>query len=274
MSVLYSREFIKVLRQSKVCPRLTSLADCQVDSEKEWKRVRKRERARGENRTHLNFIFVCKFSIGFYAVRLVWKRKLSHRNRNREKKKKLKKKQKYASEWASLGLVLFSLSFWPFVHTVCLDFGMAWTESASESHANAVPPPADSPLPSPYSLATHSVTKQLKQVCNQCTKFLPEHKTLKQQQKQTDKQTNEQKRRTGKLADGRTETDNRHSKRYKTASKLCGCSGCPRRLPPCGCLVGAFDCKQVQTRLKVCGKGAGTRHKQATEFDYDLSNTL
>lgn len=108
MSVLYSREFIKVLRQSKVCPRLTSLADCQVDSEKEWKRVRKRERARGENRTHLNFIFVCKFSIGFYAVRLVWKRKLSHRNRNREKKKQQKKKQKYASEWASLGLSLQS----------------------------------------------------------------------------------------------------------------------------------------------------------------------
>lgn len=74
--------------------------------------------------------------------------------------------------------------------------------------------------------------------------------------------------------DGRTETDNRHSKRYKTASKLCGCSGCPRRLPPCGCLVGAFDCKQVQTRLKVCGKGAGTRHKQATQLDYDLANTL
>lgn len=97
---------------------------------------------------------------------------------------------------------LFSLSFWPFVHTLCLDFGMAWTESASESHANAVPPPADSPRPSPYSLAPHSVTKQLKQVCNQCTKFLPEHKTLKQKQKQTDKQTNELKRRTGKLADG------------------------------------------------------------------------
>lgn len=219
MSVLYSREFIKVLRQSKVCPRLTSLADCQVDSEKEWKRG-------GENRTHLNFIFVCKFSIGFYAVRLVWKRKLSHRNR--EKKKKLKKKQKYASEWASLGLVLFSLSFWPFVHTLCLDFGMAWTESASESHANAVPPPADSPLPSPYSLATHSVTKQLKQVCNQCTKFLPEHKTLKQQQKQTDKQTNEQKRRTGKLA-GRTDWDGQ-----QTQQKIQNCEQIVRLLwlPP------------------------------------------
>lgn len=118
-------------------------------------------------------------------------------------------------------------------------------------------------------LATHSVTKQLKQVCNQCTKFLPEHKTVKQKQKQTDKQTKSRRDGRANWQTLRRTTDT--AKDTKTASKLCGSTGCPRRLP-CG-LVGAFDCKQVQTRLKVCGKGAATRHKTSSQLQNWLTTS-
>lgn len=132
-----------------------------------------------------------------------------------KKKLKKKKKQKYASEWAALGR--FSLSFWPFVHTLCLDFGMAWTESASESHANAVPPPADSPLPPLlpcHAFGYETIETSLQSVHKVFTRT-QNSKTEAETNRQTDEK---QERRTGKLAD--TETDNRHSKRYKNCEQI------------------------------------------------------
>lgn len=124
MPVLYSREFIKVVRQSKVCPRVTSLADCQVDSEKEWGT----ESARGENRTHLNFIFACKFSIGFYAVRLVWKRKLSHRNRNRRRSTRRNRNMQVNGP-------LLAASVWAFGH-LCTRFALTLAWHKLNPHLN------------------------------------------------------------------------------------------------------------------------------------------
>lgn len=248
--------------QSKVYPRVTSLADCQVDSGKEWRT----ENARGENRTHLNFIFVCKFSIGFYAVCLAWKRKLSHRNRNRRRSWRRRRNRNM-----QVNGPLLVASVWAFGH-LCTRFALTLAWHELNPHLNRMRmrcPLQLIPLFHRSFLATHSVTKQLKQVCNQCTKFLPEHKTVKQKQKQTDKQTKSRRDGRANWQTLRRTTDT--AKDTKTASKLCGSSGCPRRLP-CG-LVGAFDCKQVQTRLKVCGKGAATRHKTSSQLQNWLTTS-
>lgn len=78
-------------KKIKSLSRKANFPDCSLDKTlRQRQKTKEKERQRVGGRqvgyvgcvgeTHLNFIFVCKFSIGFYAVRLVWKRKLSHRN--------------------------------------------------------------------------------------------------------------------------------------------------------------------------------------------------
>lgn len=91
--------------------------------------------------------------------------------------------------------------------------------------------------------------------------------------KQTNRRTSRRDGRANWRTDGlRRTTDT--AKDTKLRANCAAALAAPVDCRAAACLVGAFDCKQVQTRLKVCGKGAGTRHKQATELDYDLSNTL